>query len=284
MAADKSEKQERGDRWSKDKGWKVHFASLMDVCHLKNAELEPQFQMQRQSRFPTWHCNRWFWCVRSIHWTRIISISNDSRQYHGYHLQIACLRWTSSRCSIRLYLGQNGRCSQIIENSKIGVSRHLDSSTTTQMAKIMVRHGRSSRSSWSEICTDILEQECYGKGIFEKVLLEHGWEKVPNRECLFVHREKRTFLISVCGGHQIGWQHKTSIRLGKYQTKTSIWENQNHFLTMFIQIAVKENVRLAKILWIITEVCSNTGFPLEPRKKLPTRASGKLDAEAISSR
>ena len=29
---------------------------------------------------------------------------------------------------------KNGRCSQIIENSKIGMSRHLDSSTTTQMA------------------------------------------------------------------------------------------------------------------------------------------------------
>ena len=29
---------------------------------------------------------------------------------------------------------KNGRCSQIIQNSKIGVSRHLDSSTTTEMA------------------------------------------------------------------------------------------------------------------------------------------------------
>ena len=35
---------------------------------------------------------------------------------------------------------KNGRCSQIFENSKIGVSRHLDSSTTTQMAKIMVQY------------------------------------------------------------------------------------------------------------------------------------------------
>ena len=26
------------------KGRKVHFASLMDLCHLKNSELEPQFQ------------------------------------------------------------------------------------------------------------------------------------------------------------------------------------------------------------------------------------------------
>ena len=44
------------------------------------------------------------------------------------------LRWTSSRRSICLYPSKKGRCSQIIENSQIGVSRHLDSSTTTQMA------------------------------------------------------------------------------------------------------------------------------------------------------
>ena len=42
---------------------------------------------------------------------------------------------------------KNGRCCKIIENSKISMSRHLDSSTTTQMAKIMVQYGRPSRSS-----------------------------------------------------------------------------------------------------------------------------------------
>ena len=29
---------------AKSKGRKVHFASLMDICHLKNSELEPQYQ------------------------------------------------------------------------------------------------------------------------------------------------------------------------------------------------------------------------------------------------
>ena len=29
---------------------------------------------------------------------------------------------------------------------------------------------------------------------FEKIQLKHGWVKVPNWECLFVHREKRLFL------------------------------------------------------------------------------------------
>ena len=53
---------------------------------------------------------------------------------HGFHIQIARLRWTSSGRSIRLYTGENGRCSQIIENSQIGMSRHLDPSTKTEMA------------------------------------------------------------------------------------------------------------------------------------------------------
>ena len=29
---------------------------------------------------------------------------------------------------------------------------------------------------------------------FDKILLKHGWKKIPNWECLFVHREKGLFL------------------------------------------------------------------------------------------
>ena len=82
---------------------------------------------------------------------------------------------------------QNGRCSQIILSSKIGVSRHLDSSTTTQMAKITVQCGKPSRSSWKESVW-IFWQDYHGKSNLRKILLKHGWEKIPNWECLFVHR------------------------------------------------------------------------------------------------
>ena len=42
---------------------------------------------------------------------------------------------------------------------------------------------------------------------FKKILQQHGWEKVPNWECLFVHREKGLFLsVYVCAWHQIGWK------------------------------------------------------------------------------
>ena len=123
-------------------------ASLIDICHLKNAELEAKHQKYKG---------------------RIVLRGDIVKDNSGSHAvfteqgfsasqmtavkimdiisRLPGLRWTSSRRSISLYPSKNGRCSQIIENSKIGVSRHLDSSTTTQMAKIMVQHGRPSRSS-----------------------------------------------------------------------------------------------------------------------------------------
>ena len=85
-----------------------------------------------------------------------------SCQCHGYHFQIGWLRWTNSVRSISLY-PRNGRCSQIIENSKIGMSRHLDSSTTTQMAYIMVQYRRPSRCCWAKSVRSSCGRP-YGKG------------------------------------------------------------------------------------------------------------------------
>ena len=50
------------------------------------------------------------------------------------------------------------------------------------------------------------------------------------------------------------------VRHGKFSWKTWTWEKPHHFLTMFIWVALKENARSARILWIVTEVCSNQGF------------------------
>ena len=41
---------------------------------------------------------------------------------------------------------------------------------------------------------------------FEKILLKHGWEKVSNWECLFVHREKGLFLSVYVDDIKIGWK------------------------------------------------------------------------------
>ena len=122
---------------------------------------------QRQTCTPRWLCERWFRIIRSIHWARIISITNDSSKSHGYHLQTAGLRRTSSRRSISLHPGQNGRRTNVIENSKVRMSRYLDTSTETQMAKIMVQYGRSGCSSWTESVRSPFGRTMMGKSIRE---------------------------------------------------------------------------------------------------------------------
>ena len=124
-------------------GRKVHSASLMDLCHLKNAELETKHQKYKGRvvlRGDIVKDDSGSYAVFTEQGSSI-SITIDGCKGHGYHLQTARLRRTSSPRSTFLYSGQNGRFSKIIENSQIGMSRHMDSCTTTQMAKIMVQHG-----------------------------------------------------------------------------------------------------------------------------------------------
>ena len=166
-------------------------------------------KVQRSSCTPKWYCERRFRVLCSIHRTRIISISNDSSKSHGYHLQIDKLRWTSRGRSICSYPSENGRCSQIIENFKIGMSRHLDSSTTTQMAKIMVQSGRPSRSSWTESV-----RSPFGKTIMEKAILENPFKARLGESfqlgMSLRTQSKRIVLICVCGWPKVVWTETRS--------------------------------------------------------------------------
>ena len=97
---------------------------------------------------------------------------------------------------------------------------------------------------------------------FEKILLKHGWEKNPNWECLFVHREKGLFLSVYVDDIKIGWKRtKTLIRCGKYLLRKLIWENQDPSWITFSCSALNDNVKYAQILWTITEPCSNRELP-----------------------
>ena len=102
------------------------------------------------------------WVLRSIHWTRIFSISNDSRQDHGYHLQIARLRWTSSRRSINLYPSKNGRCSHYckFQNRSVQTFGFVYHDTNG------LNHGPAWKTQsflLKGICMVILWQDCYAK-------------------------------------------------------------------------------------------------------------------------
>ena len=89
--------------------------------------------------------------------------------------------------------------------------------------------------------------------------------KVPNWECLFVNRDKRTILVRVCGRYWLG-RNKTLTQCGKYSRMKSIWENRHHLSIMFIWVALNENAKRAKILWKIEHTCLNPESLREQRK------------------
>ena len=125
---------------ARTKDGKVHVASLMDICHLKNAELETKHQKYKDRVVLRGDIVKDDSGSYAVFTEQGSSASqNDSSKSHGYHFQIARMRRTSSGRSISSYPRKNVRCSTFTENSKIGMFRHLDSSTTTQMAKIMVQ-------------------------------------------------------------------------------------------------------------------------------------------------
>ena len=81
----------------------------------------------------------------------------------------------------------------------------LGSSTTTQMVKIMVQYGRSSRSSWATSVWSSFGRIVMAKAIWENPI-DIRLGKVSNWECLFVHRERGLFLSVCVDDMKIGWK------------------------------------------------------------------------------
>ena len=130
------------------RGAKVHLASLMDICHLKNGELEAKHQQYKGRVVLRGDI------VKDDSGSYAVFTEQGSSESQMTAAKVMDIISRMPGCDGQaadavsaLHPGKNGRCSKIIENFQIGMSRHLDSSTTTQMAKIMVQYGRPSRSS-----------------------------------------------------------------------------------------------------------------------------------------
>ena len=206
-----SRKSEVRKRWSMKQasGAQIHFASLMDVCHLKNAELEAKHQKYKRQvvlRDDIEKNDSVYVALR----TMITSITSDSRKSHGYHFEIAWFRWTSSKRSIGWYPSKNGGCTQITENSQIGVSRHLDSPTKHTLALKMFQCARPYRSSWTKSVWSSSSRTIMGKAIWENPT--ETWLGENSKLGMSLCTSwKRIILICVCERHRIGW------------TKTKSW-------------------------------------------------------------
>ena len=119
----------------------------MDIFHSKNAELETKHQKYK-GRVALQND-----IVKDDSGSYAVFTEQDSSASQMTAAKVMDIKSRLPGCAgqaadaVSVFPGKNGGCSTIIENSKIGMSRHLDSSTTTQMAQIMVQYGRPSRSS-----------------------------------------------------------------------------------------------------------------------------------------
>ena len=116
-------------------GATVHFASLMDICHVKNAELEAKHQKYKGRivlRGDIVKNNSGSYAVfteqgSSASQMTVAKIMDIISRLPGCDGQAADA--VSAYTQVKMEDAQ-----KVVENSKIGMSRHLDSSTTTQLA------------------------------------------------------------------------------------------------------------------------------------------------------
>ena len=125
---------------ARTKGAKVHFASLMDICHLKNAELEAQHHKFKGRVVLRGDI------VKDDSGSDALFIEQGSSAFQMTAAKVMDIISRLPGCDGQAVDAVPAHTWNI-ETSQIGLSRHLDSSATTQMAQTMVQYGRSSRSS-----------------------------------------------------------------------------------------------------------------------------------------
>ena len=174
-------------------GAKVHFASLMDICHLKNAELETRHQKYKG---------------RVV--LRGDIVKDDSGAYAVFTEQgSSASQMTAAKVMdiISRLPGCAGQAANAVSactQVKMEDAPKLLKIPKSECPDIWIRLPRHKwPKSWSSIEDPVVPLErnlcshplagLLWKRQFEKILLQHGREKVSNWECLFVHRQKGLF-------------------------------------------------------------------------------------------
>ena len=179
---------------ARNEGIKVHFASLMDICHLKKADLEAKHQKYKG---------------------RVVLRGDIVKDDSGSCAVFTEQGSSASQMTAAKVMDIISRLPGCAGQAADAVSAHTqvkmeDASKLLKIPKsecpdIWLRLPRHKcLKSWSSIEDPVvpLERNLYGHPLagllwerqFEKILLQHGWEKVSNWECLFVHRQKGLFI------------------------------------------------------------------------------------------
>ena len=179
---------------ARNNGRKVHFASLMDICHLKNAELEAKHQKYKGQVVLRGDI------VKDDPGSYAVFTEQGSSASRMTAVKVMDIISTLPGCAGQA-AGAVSACTQV----KMEDAPKLLKIPKSECPHIWIRLPRHKwPKSWSSMEDPVvpLERNLYGHPLagllwerqFEKIPLKYGWEKVSNWEFLFVHREKGLFL------------------------------------------------------------------------------------------
>ena len=222
---------------------KVHFSSLMDICHLKNSELEPQYQKYK---------------CRVV--LRGDLVEDDSGSYAVFNEQgSSASQMTAAKVMdiiSRLpgYAGQAADAVSAYTEGKMEDTPKLLKIPKSECPDIWIRlPWHKWPKSWSSIedqlfllngiCTVILCQDYYGKGNLRKSYSSTVGRRFPIGNA-YSYTVKKGYSY-LCMWMTLNWleRNKTLIRCGNYSTKKSIWENKHLSLIMYSWAALKDHVK-----------------------------------------
>ena len=208
---------------ARTKGTKVHFASLMDICHLENAELETKHQKYKG---------------RVV--LRGDIVKDDSGSYAVFTEQgSSSSQMTAAKVMDIIFrlpgcAGQTADAVSAYTHVKMDDAPKLLKIPKSECPDIWIRLPRHMRpKSWSSMEDPVvpLERNLYGHPLarlwwerqFEKILLKYGWEKVSNS---YTAKKGCSYLCMWMTSNCLE-RNKIIIRWWNYLTKKWIWENQH---------------------------------------------------------
>ena len=145
----------------------------MDICHLKNAELEAKHQKYKGRAVLRGDIvERRFGLLCSIYRARSICITNDGCKSNGYHFKVTWNAQDKHADAISAYTQVKMEdAPKLVKNStKKNCPDNMDTSTTTTNDRNLGPVWKTQSFLSSEICTVILWQDNLWERQFEKIL------------------------------------------------------------------------------------------------------------------
>ena len=234
-------------RWSMKQGRRALqfiFASLMDICHLKNAELEAKHQKYKG---------------RVV--LRGDIVKDDSGSYAVFTEQGSSASQMTAAKIMDIISRLPGCAGQ--EADAVSACTQVKWKMLQNYWKFQIRtvqtfgfvyhetNGQNHGPVWkiqssllNEICTVILWQDCYWKVNLRKSYCSTVGRRFPNWECLYSYIVKKGYSY-LCMWMTQNWleRNRILIRCGMYSIKKLIWENQHLSSIMYTWDALKDNVK-----------------------------------------